>query len=193
MNRILIVLGLLLVSFELTNSGNLIQTFILLFGHSWGNIVINKIVHRKMAFRECAVLLQINELFEVCFFKLHFALRVTSHKKWMIQSLFGWNSWSWVHSKHFPKKINAQLIYFTNVSSLNCFQSMNLWKLHAYEFLIFQKEFVVLGSQRSETFLNQVKLIEIILSSKKRLSINHLCNNAGYCPDINRLIIIVSA
>ncbi len=70
---------------------------------------------------------------------------------------------------------------------------MNFWKFHANKFGVFQKVFVVLGSEGSETFLDQIKLIEIILSPKNRLSIDHLCNNATNGPNINRLVIVISS
>ena len=69
---------------------------------------------------------------------------------------------------------------------------MDLWEFHANKFGVFQEVFVVLWSERPKTFLDQIKLIQIILSPENRLTINHLRNNTTNGPNINRLIIVIS-
>ncbi len=68
---------------------------------------------------------------------------------------------------------------------------MNFWKFHSNEFRIFQEVLIVLRSKRSKALLDQIELIQIILSPKNRFSINHLCNNTTNCPNINRLVIVI--
>jgi len=68
---------------------------------------------------------------------------------------------------------------------------MDLREFHAYEFRIFEKLLLMLSRQRTQTLLNQIQLIQIILSCKKWFSIDSLRHNTSNRPNINRFIIII--
>ena len=70
---------------------------------------------------------------------------------------------------------------------------MNLGEFHAYKFGVLQKVLVMLRDQGTKTLLNQVELVQVILSRKKRLPINHLSHDAANRPNIDGFVVVVPA
>lgn len=112
---------------------------------------------------------------------------------WMVQGLLSCDSLPWVHLHHSLHEVEALLVNLSEITAFNGLDVMNFWKFHPYELRILQKVFLMLRSQRPETLLYEVQLIEVILPWKQRLSVYNFSHHAANGPDIDRPIIIVPA
>lgn len=111
----------------------------------------------------------------------------------MVQGLLSCDSLSWVHLHHSLHEVETLLVYLSEITAFNGLNVMDFWKFHADELWILQEMFLMLSSQRAETLLYEVQLIEIILSRKQRLSIYNFSHHTANGPDIDRPIVIIPA
>lgn len=111
----------------------------------------------------------------------------------MVQGLLSCDSLSWVHLHHSFHEVEALLVYLAEVATLDGLNVMNFWKFHADELWILQEMLLMLSGKRAKALLNEIQLIEVILSRKQWLTIDDFPHNTANGPDINGLIIIIPA
>ena len=123
----------------------------------------------------------------------YFAKTAASLEEWVVQGLLSCYPLPWVHLHHSLHEVEALLVDLAEVTALDGFDVVDLWKLHADELGILQEVFLVLGSERAKAFLDEVQLIEVILPREQRFSIDDFCHNAANGPDVNGPIVIIPA
>lgn len=85
------------------------------------------------------------------------------------------------------------LVDLPKIPSLDGLQVVNLGEFHANEFGVLQKVLVVLRNQGAQTLLNQIELVQVILSREKRLPIDHFSHDAANRPDIDGFVVVIPA
>ena len=123
---------------------------------------------------------------------MHFA-QVALLEIWVVHGL----GWSYplpgVHLQHLLQKVQPLLVDLSEIPSLDGLQVVNLGEFHADEFGILQKVLVVLRNQGAKALLNQIELVQVILSREKRLPVYHFSHDAANRPNIDGFVVVISA
>lgn len=69
---------------------------------------------------------------------------------------------------------------------------MNVWEFHAQVSWVLEKSFLEIRRKSSKGFLDQEKLIKLILAWEKRISIDEFTHDAPDCPEVYLFAIVAS-
>ena len=105
----------------------------------------------------------------------------------MFKRLIYCDSISWVHLQAGFHETECVFLNFSQIFYVKCFVSDYLRKLDVLEFYISAEILLLIRCQPSDQFVDQVDLVDFVVSWKHGLAIDKLANHATNSPQVCRL------